>query len=107
MEGEKRIGDIAARSSIHHQPTAARHKKGKECGTAPLPWGHPHLSSPKHHGNEAEVGGIKDMLTTPAYDELADNCDDGSQHGKGEGIRTQEQAQGETRDESTAWIVGR
>src|SRR5438132_10859391 len=69
MTGEKRIGDIAARGAIHHQPTAARHAKGKERGTAPLPWGHPHLAGPEHHGNKAKVGRVKEELTAPAYDE--------------------------------------
>jgi hypothetical protein len=107
MTGEKRVGDIAACRSIHHQPTAACHEKGKECGTAPLSRGHPHLTGPEHHGNEAKVGRVKEVLTAPAYDEFADNRYNCGQHDEGEGISAQEQAQGETRDEGTAWIIGR
>src|SRR5207249_95602 len=81
--------------------------KGEERGTAPLSWGYPHLAGPEHHGNKAKVSRVKEVLTAPAYDELADNREDGSEHGEGEGIGTQEQAQGEARDEGTAWIVGR
>src|SRR5262245_17338417 len=107
METEERVGDVAARRSIHHKPAAARHEKGEERRTTPLPRRYPHLTGPKHHGDQAKVGGVKDVLATPAQDELADNRDDSRQYGQGEGIGTQQQTQGETRDEGTVWLVGR
>ena len=97
VEGDERVGDVAARRAVDDQAAEARHQEREERHRSPLPRRHPDLIGQQQHRDDAAVGGIEDVLAAEADDELAGDGDDGRQDRQVGPVGAEQQAQRQAR----------
>ena len=107
IEAEKRQRDVAPRGPAHDEDSGAGDGEREEGSRSPLARRNPDAAGREHHREQAEVGGIEDVLVVPAKDELRGNRDQRRGTRQEGGIRPEEETEREAGDERAADFDGR
>src|SRR5436190_24331306 len=86
VERDEGVGDVTPRRAVDDEAAETSHQKCQERDIAPLAGRYPHLAGEQDHGDNAEVGGIEEVLAVESNDELAGDGGDG--RGERQALRT-------------------
>src|SRR4051812_5623620 len=104
VERDERIGHIAAARTVHDESAETGHQKREEGDVPPLSGRNPHPSRQRHEPDDRDVGRIEKMFAVHPENELARHGNNRRSKRQFNVIRSEEQAEGETRDQWAARI---
>jgi hypothetical protein len=104
VKRDERDGHIASRRAVHHETPEARHQKREKGYVPPLAGRHPDLLRQQHHGQDAEVRRVEQMLVVETDCELAPDRNDGGHDRQTGEIGPEEQTEGQPGDERASDI---
>ncbi len=103
---EKRKCHVASRGPVHDEAAGGREEEAEHGRAAPLTGRDPHDAREEHHRHQREVRGIEDVLAAHAQDELAGDGDGGRHDREVDGIRPEQKAQRQSRDQRALRVEG-